>query len=189
MFFDKTMVELQNIKNAITSSSDELLIIDKTFTEQKLIIPENKENNSYFIKDTIVNKELPINKKIVIKNIEYKLIMKQIYKGSCYIITGLFDGELYIVKNTNIMLPKKDEKEFSNESFIIKTFDKSWITSLEIDKEEKYIIYGTQKGSLVIFSLNYNLFKEGKNFIKLHKFFLSHSGFSLFKIKILFFHH
>ena len=169
--------------NTKPSSSDELLIIDKTFIEQKLIIQENKENNSYFIKDTIVNKELPINKKIT-KNIEYKLIMKQIYKGSFYIITGLFDGELYIVRKINILQSKKDEKGFSNESFIIKTFDKSLITALEIDKEEKYIIYGTQKGSLVIYSLNYNLFKDGKNFIDIYKFFPSHAGFSINSICI-----
>ena len=66
----------------------------------------------------------------------------------------------------------------------IKIFDKSLITSLEIDKDEKYMIYGTQNGSLGIYTLNYSLFKEGKDFINLVKFFPSHTGYSINSIYI-----
>ena len=183
-------IKLKNDKNKVIyfntkyPHSEEIFIIDKSFIEQKMIIQENKELNNYVIKDTITYKELPIKKKIE-KSIEYKLIMKPIFKGAFHIITGLFDGELYISRNINKVLSKKEEKENQNkEDLIIKSFDKSLITSLEISKDEKYFIYGTQKGSLVIFSLNYFLFKEGKNFIDLIKFFPSHTGFAINCISI-----
>ena len=169
-----------NCKNV---NSEELFLIDKSFIEQKIIIQENKETNNYIIKDIIKYKELPIRKRII-KNIEYKLIMKQIYKGAFYLIAGLFDGELYIIKNINNTSYKKDEKEIKIDKSKINIFDRSLITALEIDKEEKYIIYGTQKGSLIIYSLDYILFKEEKKFINLIKFFQSHPGFSINSICI-----
>ena len=181
-----------NINNVIyfntkIPNSEEIYIFDKSLKEQKIIIQENKESNNFIIKDSIINKELPINKKLE-KNAEYKLIMKQIFKGSYFIITGLYDGELYILKNMNKNASKKEEKEKKdNENFnnlIFESFDKSLITSLDIDKEEKYLIYGTQKGSLVIYSLNFSSFKEGKRFINLIKFFSSHTGFSINYINI-----
>ena len=158
--------------NSKNVNSEELFLIDKSFIEQKIIIQENKEYNNYFIKDIIKYKELSIEKKMV-KNVEYKLIVKQIFKGAFYIIAGLFDGEIYIIKNIN------NKKEFNIDNSKIKVFDKSLITALEVDKDEKYIIYGTEKGSLVIFSLNFILFKDEKKFINLIKFFQSHSGYSI----------
>ena len=181
-----------NVNNIIyfsttSQNSEEIFIFDKSLIEQKIIIQENKESNNYTFKDSITSKELPINKKFE-KNAEYKLIMKQIFKGSYFIITGLYDGELYILKNINKNASKKEEKEKkNNENFnnlIIESFDKSLITCLDIDKEEKYIIYGTRKGSLVIYSLNYSSFREGKKFINLIKFFPSHTGFSINYINI-----
>ena len=173
--------------NTKSPNSEEIYIFDKSLKEQKIIIQESKESNNFIVKDSIINKELPIKKKLE-KNAEYKLIMKQIFKGSYFIITGLYDGELYIVKNVNKNTSKKEEKEKKDyENFnnlIFESFDKSLITSLDIDKEEKYIIYGTQKGSLVIHSLNFSSFKEGKKFINLIKFFPSHTGFSINYINI-----
>ena len=181
-----------NIHNVIyfnTKSpySEEIYIFDKSLKQQKIIFQEIKESNNYNIKDSIIYKELPINKKLE-KNAEYKLIVKQIFKGSYFVITGLYDGELYIVKNMNKYTSKKEEKEKKdNENFnnlLIKSFDKSLITSLDIDKEENYIIYGTEKGSLAIHSIDHSSFKEGKKFIKLIKFFPSHTGFSINYINI-----
>ena len=186
-------IKLKNtVKNVIyfntkSPNSEEIYIFDKSFKEQKIIIQESKESNNYILKDSVINKELPINKALE-KNAEYKLIMKQIFNGSYFIITGLYDGELYIIKNMNKNTSKKEDKEkketeiFNN--LIFESFDKSLITSLDIDKEEKYIIYGTQKGSLAIHSLNYSSFKEGKKFINLIKFFPSHAGFSINYINI-----
>ena len=158
--------------NSKNVNSEELFLIDKSFIEQKIIIQENKEYNNYFIKDIIKYKELSMEKKMV-KNVEYKLIMKQIFKGAFYIIAGLFDGEIYIIKNIN------NKKEFNIDNSKIKIFDNSLITALDVDKDEKYIIYGTEKGSLVIYSLNFILFKEEKKFINLIKFFPSHSGYAI----------
>ena len=161
------------------SSPEELIIIDKIFMEYKLMVQGNKENNSFIFKDNVTTKDLTIQK-IIEKNIEYKLIVRQIFKGKLYLMTGLFDGKLYIIKNINKTLMKKNEKEYyiiNNK--INQQFDKSAITCLEIDKNEKYIIYGTQKGSLVIYSLSYFHFKEGNNFIQIIKLFSSHPGYSI----------
>ena len=183
-------INLKNNKNKIIyfntkdNSHEELYFIDKNFIEQRVIIQENKELNTYIPKEINGEKKITIEDKFMIKNIEYNLIFKPIFKGAFYIITGFFDGELYIIKNKNRPASKKEDKEYKIDDSIIKNFDKSLITALEIDKDEKYIIYGTKKGSLIIYSLNYSLFKEGKNFINLFKFFSSHPGFSIHSISI-----
>ena len=182
-------INLKNNKNKIIyfntkdSSPEELHFIDKNFIERKILIQKNKESNIYLSKEISVDKLLT-EENYILKNIEYNLIFKQLYKGIFYIITGLFDGKIYLIRNKNKIISKKEEKEYKIDNSIIKNFDRSLITVLEIDKEEKYIIYGTQKGSLIIYSLNYSLFKEGKNFINLIKFFSSHSGFSINSICI-----
>jgi hypothetical protein len=144
------------------SSPEKLVIIDKNFIEYNLIVQGNKEYNSYSFKDNITNRDLNINKKIK-KNVVYKLIIRYIHKRDLYILTGLFDGKIYIIKNiskTSNKKLEKNENEFKDIYSKIKTFDKSLITSLEIDKNEKYIIYGTEKGSLIILTINYELNKE-----------------------------
>ena len=166
--------------NKRNSTTKEIYIIDKRFIEQKLIIQKNKEisSYSYSIKELIAKSPFPFAK-LVQRNIEYKLIVKQIFQEEIYIITGLFDGELYVLKNTN-KVECIDEKYKYSFDVINRIFDKSVITSLSIDKDEKFIIYGTQKGSLVIYTLNYNNYKETKkDFIKLHKFFPSHPGYAI----------
>ena len=164
-----------NIKKSLL---EEIYIIDKTFFEQKLIIQETKESMPYSIKE-IKSKNIFPFFKFIQRNIEYKLIVKQIFQNEIYIITGLFDGKIHFYKNTNNIECRNEDYEYPLDKSE-QILDKSLITALAIDKEEKYVIYGTQKGSIVIYSLNYYLYKEkNEKFIHLYNYFQSHPDFSI----------
>ena len=177
--------------NCYSNTNDELMIIDNNFNGQKINIQESKESDkNYLIKENISYKEF-FTKNIINKNILNKLIIKSIFKNTFFFLTGYFDGSLYLIKNQNKTSKKEESLKIEdklynkiNEENIIKIFDKSLITSLEIDKEEKYLIYGTFNGSIVIYSLNYNLYKENKSFIELKKFFKSHNNYPISSISI-----
>ena len=169
---------------------DEFFILDNNYTGQKINIQESKEPEKYYyVKESVIYKEFPI-KDNVSKNAQNKLIIKSIFKNKYFILGGYFDGSLYLVKMPN-KLSKKEEGQkgaekycLINEEKIVKQFDKSLITALEIDKNEKYLIYGTNIGSIVIYYLHYNLFKENKNFIEYKKIFKSHNGYPISSISI-----
>ena len=161
---------------------EEIFILDKSFIEQRIMIQENKEINTYSVKEISTKNKFPFAKYIE-RNIEHKLLVKQIFQNEIYVIAGLFDGELHLFKNTN-KIDCNDEKYEYTFDKSIKMFDKSVITSLSIDKEEKHIFYGTQKGTIVIYSIFYYLYKEGKDFIFPYKSFQSHPGFSINYIHI-----
>ena len=175
--------------NCYLNENDELFLLDNNFSGQKINIQETKEIENYIIKESIIYKELSI-KNYTDKNIQNKLIIKTMFKHSFLIITGYFDGSLYLVKSPNKTSKKEESQKIEeklyniNEESTIKSFDKSLITSLEIDKNEKYLIYGTLQGSIVIYSLNYTLYKENKNFIKFNKIFKSHNNSSISSISI-----
>ena len=176
--------------NCYLSQGDELYVLDNEFNGQKINIQETKESGkNYIIKESISFRELPI-KSFTNKNIQNKLIIKSIFKHTFFIITGYFDGSLYLIKSQN-KISKKEEAQNQetkpyniNEENLIKIFDNSLITALEIDKYEKYLIYGTEQGSIAIYSLNYNLFKDNKIFIKFNKIFKSHNKYSISSISI-----
>ena len=192
---------LINIKKLIYFDSyleedDEFFILDSNFVAQKINIQESKQESKektdksfFYIKESLIYKEFPIKDKIN-KNIQNKLIIKSIFKKKYFIIAGYFDGSLYVVKAPSKLSKKEDLQKivekpyYINEENIIKNFDKSLITSLEIDKQEKYLIYGTMNGSVVIYYLNHNLFKENKSFIEFQKIFRSHNESPITSISI-----
>ena len=183
--------------------NDEFFILDNSFIGQKIDIQESKESDKvFYVKENILYKEFPIKDDIskniqkefpikddISKNIQNKLIVKSIFKNKYFILAGYFDGSMYIIKTPN-KLSKKEEPQkiekpyYYNDEKIIKKFDKSVITSLEIDKNEKYLIYGTMNGSIVIYYLNHTSFKENKNFIEFKKIFKSHNGNPISSISI-----
>ena len=67
------------------SSLEEILILDKSFIEQRITIQENKESMHYSIKEIKSKNILPFFK-FIQRNIEYKLIVKQIFQNEIYII-------------------------------------------------------------------------------------------------------
>ena len=63
---------------------------------------------------------------------------------------------------------------------ILLNYGKGIITSLEISKDEKYIIYGNDKGTLVIIENNYIIYSDNNEktkFLKILKIISSHSGY------------
>ena len=159
------------------SSSEEIFIMDKSFVEKLLIIQDNKDLKSITIKEASAKKEFYFSQYIK-RNIEYKLIVKQIFQNEIFIITGLFDGKIHIHLNTNRLELDNVKDEYPIDERY-KRFDKSAITSLIIDKSEKYLICGTQKGSLIIFILNENMYREKREFITLFKYFPSHPEYAI----------
>ena len=175
--------------NSYSDDNDEFFILDNNFLLQKINIQESKESEKiFYIKENSLYKEFPIKAKIN-NNIQNKLIIKTIFKNKFFIIGGYFDGSLIIIKTPN-KLSKKEESQKSEralkltEEKIIKKLDNSAITALEIDKNEKYLIYGTLKGSIVIYYLNQLLLKENKYFIEFKKMFKSHNKSSISSISI-----
>ena len=182
-------IKNDNSKIIFIHFNEELFLIDNKLIFQKLNIQENKEakelDKKYIIKENISFKELSSIKEILNKNIQSKLIVKLIFKNSLLIISGYFDGSLFMIKAPNNKNnPKTEEKTNLYENLNLKILDNSLITALEIDKNEKYLIYGTIRGSLIIYNLNYNLFKENRIFYHLIKIIKSHSNFAINSISI-----
>ena len=153
----------------------------------------NNENNignsNYLIRESQTIKDFPLVE-IKGKNIGYKLIIKSIFKETLFIISGYYDGSIYLI-NTNIY--KKVNKRNicnisselnNNENNILQTFGNKLITSLEISKDEKYMICGNQKGVIIIFTINYSLFIENKKYIELLKVIKSHNNYKINSISI-----
>ena len=180
--------------------NNKLLLIDDYFIGQNVIIQKNNEitnmnnennigNSNYLIRESQIIKDFPLVE-IKGKNIGYKLIIKSIFKESLFIISGYYDGSIYLI-NTNIY--KKVNKRNicnisselnNNENNILQTFGNKLITSLEISKDEKYMICGNQKGVIIIFTINYSLFIENKKYIELLKVIKSHNNYKINSISI-----
>ena len=179
--------------NCYTNNEDDLFILGNDFSGQKINIQESKESKetdkNFIMKEIINYKEFPIKNNIN-KNIQNKLIIKSIYKNEIFVIAGFFDGSLLFYKLPNKMSKKEENQKAEEKNYyiieenIIKVFDKSLITSLEIDKDEKHLLYGTLNGSIVIYTLNYNLYKENKKFIEFKKIFKSHNNYPIHSISI-----
>ena len=180
--------------------NNKLLLIDNDFIGQNIIIHKNNEitninnennesNTNYLIRENQTIKDFPIfdiNK----KNIGYKLIIKSIFRESLFIISGYYDGSIYLI-NTSIS-KKANKKNIcnisselnNNENNILRTFGDKLITSIEISKDEKYMICGNEKGVIIIFRINYSLFIENKKYIELIKVIKSHNYLKINSISI-----
>ena len=181
-------IKNENKKIIFIHFNEDLFLIDNKLVIQKLNIQEVKEakelDKKYTIKEKTSFKELSIRKTLN-KNIQSKLIIKLIFKNSLIIISGYFDGSLYMIKTpSNKNNPKNEEKANLFENLNIKILDNSLITALEIDKNEKFLIYGTIQGSLIIYNLNYNYFKENRKFYHLFKIIKSHNNYAINSISI-----
>ena len=172
------------IKN-INNSFNDIFIIDDKFSAYEFII---KNANDDFIKDSFhIYKDIKI-KKIIDKNpIFGNLIIKTIFNAKIIILAGFYDGSVYII-NGNMKSNYKENNYFEiseklndeNKS-LINLFGKGLVTTLELSKDEKYLVYGTNKGTLVIFSLD---FYSNNNQIDLLKLIPSHIGFKINSIYV-----
>jgi hypothetical protein len=177
--------------NCYSNINDELMILDNNYNFQKIYMQEIKDkelDKSYNIKEikeySIKNKNLTNDNNIILN----KLLIKSLFQNTFLVIAGYFDGSLQLIqyqsKSKKDENTKKESYNIINEETTIKKFDKSLITALEVDKDEKYLIYGTLNGSIIIYALNYNLYKENKNFMEFQKIFKSHNNYPISYISI-----
>ena len=184
--------------------NNKLLLIDKNYigynitlqqnneslnnTNENIIINEDTSNtNNYSIKEIQTIKDFPLSE-LKGKNIGYKIIIKSIFKELLFIVTGYYDGSIYFI-NTTKRINKRSGHNISSElnskeNNKLHTFGNKLITSLEICKEEKYMICGNEKGGIIIFSLNYNSFIENKKYVELLKIIESHNNNRINSISI-----
>ena len=168
--------------------NNKLFLIDNNFEGHNIIIQKDNEDsdtspghNDYSINNIQTIRDFPLVE-LKRKNIGYKIIIKSIFKGLLIIITGYYDGSLYLIntsttKKTNKRNGYNVSSELNTkENNTLQTFGNKLITSLEISKDEKYMICGNEVGSLIIYSLNYSLFVENKKYIELLKIIKSHNN-------------
>ena len=180
---------LQNIGN----NYNDFFIIDKSFLSFKLLLKYNSKENNYSY-ELSPYKELPVKNLIQFNTAIYKLIIKTIFDEGIILLTGFYDGSLYILNlNEKIINADKDINNYQiyskikkKDSEILKLFGHGLITTLEISKDEKYMLYGTEKGTLVIFSFDYFFYNEDKNndYINLLKIIQSHSRYKINSVSI-----
>ena len=173
--------------------NNKIFILDNSFADFYIYIQKNNEainndniENNYYSVNYLI-KDFPL-REFKRKNNGYKLIIKYIFKESLLILTGYYDGSIYLI-NTNKKINKRSGYNISSElnskeNNILNSFASKLITSLEITKDEKYMICGNEKGTLIIFSLNYSLFLENKKYIELLKVIKSHNNNRINSISI-----
>ena len=132
---------------------------------------ENHESNLFIyyknhkVKKIIYDDKVPINGNYNIKEVSNYRDLKYIFNQdiSCQtIIKNLFKSKIMIITE-------------------------GIVTSLEVSKDEKYIAYGNDKGTLVILENDYDIFlenNESKKFLKVLKIISSHGGHTINSISI-----
>ena len=177
-----------NFITNIGNNYNNLYVYYKKNKIKKYIFDEKPDiNGNYSIKEVASNIDLS---DIFNQNVPSKLIIKYLYKSSIFLITGFYNGSLYLIEsnsklnnlNSNIIAKISQEDQV-----LLQNYGKGMIISLEISKDEKYIIYGNNKGTLVIIEFDYNIYienNENKKYLKILNIISSHSGYTINSISI-----
>ena len=177
--FEEKINYITNIGNIFNN----LFVYYKKHKIKKYIFDDKLDiNGNYIIKEISNYKDLS---DIFSQNNISKLIIKYLYKSNIFLITGFYNGNLYIIEsnpklnnlNSNII-----SKVSQEDQALLQNYGKGIITSLEISKDEKYIIYGNNKGTLVVIEFDYNIYlenNENKKYLKILNIISSHSGFNI----------
>ena len=178
----------------ISNTNNNLLLIGNDFKIKKIFIEERIETNkSYKIKETASYTYLS---EICGFDKYYKLRIKFLLKLNMFLFSGFYSGNIYLfsLEKNNFIKAKNTyttimSKMNENDRSVLKNIDKGFITALEVSQDEKYIIYGNNKGSLVILDLsnlnNSSYFTNIENGeIKLLNITSSHSGYPINSISI-----
>ena len=187
--FEGKIIFLSNIGNNYTN----LFIYFKNHKLKKISFDEKLNvNGKYSIKEDINYKDL-----IYLFNEEIlcKLIIRYLYKSNMILITGFYSSCLFLINletniksnNDNLNVINIISKVNKEDQASLKNLGKGTITSLEISKDEKYIIYGNDKGTLVVLENDYKIFLESndnKKYLKVLKIIPSHSRYIINTISI-----
>ena len=146
-------------------------------------------NGNYVLKE-INSKDLNTSN-IFKQNITIsKLIIKNLFKSNLILITGFYDEKIYLINLDSNYKLNVDSNIFckvsQEDQVLLKNYGKGIITSLEISKDEKYIIFGNNKGTLIVMENNYDIYLENsdKKILKILKIISSHSGYAINSINI-----
>ena len=182
-----------NINFIANISSNILLLFGSDYKLKKITIEDKNESN----KGSKIKElgSLNFSKDVFKTDNYYKLYIKSFTKTNMILLAGFYSGNIYLIpleKNNNIKLSEKNTNIFeakNNENlWLLKEFGIGFITSFEVSQDEKYIVYGSNKGTLVILEFIYynnNTFQYPDNYeIKLLKIISSHSGYSINSIFI-----
>ena len=177
----------------IESNESNLFIYYKNHKVKKVIYDDKVQvHGSYAIKEVSNYRDL---KYIFNQDISCQTIIKNLFKSKIMIITGFYSGAIYLINLgdnsklnnedlNNLNISSKVKKE---EEALLLNYGKGIVTSLEVSKDEKYIAYGNDKGTLVIIENDYDIFlenNENKKFLKVLKIISSHSGYTINSISI-----
>ena len=177
-----------NFITNIGNSYNNLYVYYKNNKIKKYSVDEKPDiNGNYPIKEGTNYKDLS---DIFNQNVPSKLIIKYLYKPSIFLIAGFYNSNIYVIEtnsklnNSNSNIITKISQE---DQVLLQNYGKGIITSLEISKDEKYIIYGNNKGTLVIVEFDYNIYlenNENKKYFKILNIISSHSGYTINSISI-----
>ena len=176
--FEEKIRTIANIGNNYNS----LTLYTKTHKVKKFVFDDRLETNeAYPMKEVVSPKDLS---GIFNQDIASKLILRNLFKSNIILIAGFYSGNLYVINlENNSKLNRANSNLISKVSqedqVLLQNYGKGIITSLEISKDEKYIIYGNNKGTLAIIENLYSIYlenNENKKFLKILKIISSHSG-------------
>ena len=177
----------------IGNNESNLFIYYKNHKVKKIIYDDKVPvHGNYNIKEVSNYKDL---KHIFNQDISCQTIIKNLFKSKIMIITGFYSGAIYLINLgddsklnnediNNLNITTKFSKE---EEMLLLNYGKGIVTSLEVSKDEKYIAYGNDKGTLVILEFDYDIFlenNESKTFLKVLKIISSHGGHTINYISI-----
>ena len=191
-----------NINFIANINSNILLLFENDYKLKKISIEDKNESNKGY-----KTKEIScfnFSKDIFKCDNYYKLYVKYFTKSNMILFAGFYNESIYLISldkitntklninNANIFskIKNKENKENSENNLILnklKEFGIGFITALEISQDEKYIIYGSNKGALVILEFIYytGTSQNPDNYeIKILKIISSHSGYSINSISI-----
>ena len=187
-------INVENYIYYIASLNNTLLLMGYDCKIKKISIEERLElNKGYKIKETLSFNYL---NEICAFDKYYQLKIKFLSKSNMILFAGFYSGNIYLLSleknnfiklnnvNTNI-ISKMDD----NDKLILKNLGKGFITAFEVSQDEKYLIYGNDKGNLIILefiNINNNSFYANNEYceIKLLNIIPSHCGYSINSISI-----
>ena len=185
-----------NLNFIANINSNMLLLFENDYKLKKISIEDkNESNKGYKAKEISC---FNFSKDFFKNDNYYKLYIKYFTKTNMILLAGFYNDNIYLIpldKITNMKLSRKNVNIFSkiknsenNENnSLLKDFGIGFITSFEVSQDEKYIIYGSNKGTLVILEFIYysGTFQNQDNYeIKILKIISSHSGYSINSISI-----
>jgi WD40 repeat protein len=158
----------------------------KDRTAKKIVLDEKIDSNgNYAMKITYAIKGI---NNIFSLYKSSKLIIKNLFKSNIIIMAGFYNGNLLFINLNNLTeIPNLNiiNKLNKEDQFLLRNYGKGIITSLEVSQDEKYIVFGNDKGILVIIENSSTTnFDNNEKYLKILNIVPSHPGHIINSISI-----